>query len=416
MSSSSSSAVFQSLTLPNKQIINNRIIKAAMEESLGEVGQVPGERTFKLYETWAKGGSGALITGNVMVSDAAFTGPAGIYLDADTDIKSYTKWSQAVHQAAPDCKLWMQINHPGRQVFAAMHGDALAPSAIQLNLGQHSKFFAKPQAMTETHIEKVIEQFTATALQAQKAGFDGVQIHAAHGYLISQFLSPVSNQRDDQWGGSIENRARLLIKVVAAVTKAVAGSEFVVSVKINSADFQRGGFSEQDAEQVVLMLNDYNIDLLELSGGSYESPAMQGRTADGRTLEREAYFLTFAEKLGQAATMPVMTTGGIRRLATAEKVLAAGIDCAGVATALTINPNIVNQWQQGEQVVETPVVEWKDKAAASMATMAIIKRQLHRLASGKKAGKTLSPVWSLISDQMGRKKMTKRFNTWRVGR
>jgi 2,4-dienoyl-CoA reductase-like NADH-dependent reductase (Old Yellow Enzyme family) len=166
-----------------------------------------------------------------------------------------------------------------------------------------------------------------------------VQIHAAHGYLISQFLSPLTNRRADGWGGSLVNRARLLLAVVGAVRSRVSAG-FSVSVKLNSADFQRGGFSEDDAKQVVLLLNELAVDLIELSGGSCESPAMQGRTADGRTLAREAYFLEFAKDLAAIARMPVMTTGGIARKAVAEQVLASGVAVAGIATALAEVPDL----------------------------------------------------------------------------
>ena len=182
----------------------------------------------------------------------------------------------------------MQLNHPGRQVMANMGGNAWAPSAIPLAMGKHSKLFAQPQAMDKTQIAEVIARFAASAHAAERAGFTGVEIHAAHGYLISQFLSPLTNQRNDRWGGELANRARLLLEVVRAVRERVSPG-FCVAVKLNSADFQRGGFSSDDARQVVLMLNDLPVDLIELSGGSYESPAMQGETADGRTLARSLF-------------------------------------------------------------------------------------------------------------------------------
>ncbi len=191
-------------------------------------------------------------------------------------------------------------------------------------MGKHSKLFVRPKAMNDAEIQEVIARFAASAAAAERAGFTGVEIHAAHGYLISQFLSPLSNQRKDDWGDSLPNRARLLLDVVRAV-RATVSARFCVAVKLNSADFQRRGFSEDDARQVILWLNELQVDLVELSGGSYESPAMQGRTADGRTLAREAYFLEFAKELAAVAHMPVMTTGGISRKAVAEQVLASRV-------------------------------------------------------------------------------------------
>ncbi|UTW47077.1 NADH:flavin oxidoreductase/NADH oxidase family protein [Bacterioplanoides sp. SCSIO 12839] len=398
---------FTPFTLPCGQTIKNRIAKAAMEENMADSGQIPGEALFRLYDRWANGGTGLLITGNVMVSHRALTGPGGIVLEKDTDLSPFQTW--ASHAKQNNTQVWMQINHPGRQVYAAMGGDVLSPSDIALDLGKHSKLFGQPRAMTVEEIQQLVQRFVDTAIQAEKAGFNGVQIHAAHGYLISQFLSPLTNKRDDQYGGSIENRMRLLIEVIQAV-RAVVSSEFAVSVKMNSADFQRGGFDGDDAKAVVKALNTLPVDMLELSGGSYESPAMQGRTADGRTLEREAYFLQFAKDIAAVATMPVMTTGGIRRLEVAEQVMDQGFDMVGIATALAMEPGLPNLWQQQPQAsAPNPVVNWKDKTLSAIATMALVKRQLQRMGKGKAPKPSASPFFSLIRDQMRLKKLTKRY-------
>jgi 2,4-dienoyl-CoA reductase-like NADH-dependent reductase (Old Yellow Enzyme family) len=308
----------------------------------------------------------------------------------------------------------MQINHPGRQVMADMGGNAWAPSAVALDMGKHSKLFAQPVEMSTAQIEEVIARFAATAHAAEQAGFNGVQIHAAHGYLISQFLSPLTNRRTDDWGGSLANRARLLLAVVSAVRSRVSAG-FSVSVKLNSADFQRGGFSEDDAKQVVLLLNELPVDLIELSGGSYESPAMQGRTADGRTLAREAYFLEFAKDLAAIARMPVMTTGGIARKAVAEQVLASGVAVAGIATALAEVPDLPLQWRDGrEPAALPPAVEWKDKTMASVAAMGLVKRRLRALGDGASKRRRYSPLWTVILGQLRTASLTRRYRAWRV--
>jgi 2,4-dienoyl-CoA reductase-like NADH-dependent reductase (Old Yellow Enzyme family) len=286
---------------------------------------------------------------------------------------------------------------------------------VALDMGKHSKLFAQPVAMTQADIAEVIERFTATAHAAEQAGFTGVQIHAAHGYLISQFLSPLSNRRDDAWGGSLANRARLLIDVVRAVRARVAPG-FCVAVKLNSADFQRGGFSEDDARQVLAMLNGERVDLVELSGGSYESPAMQGRTADGRTLAREAYFLEFAQDLVKVAQMPLMTTGGISRRAIAEQVLAGGIAIVGMATALAALPELPREWQAGrEPQAAMPAVDWRDKVLVSLARMALVRRRLHALAGGGGAAIAYSPVVTLVLDQLRSLRLTRRYRSWNKG-
>ena len=403
--------LFASLTLPNGQVLKNRLAKAAMEESMAEPGQLPGASMQRLYRRWAEGGAGLLITGNVMVAPDAMTGPGGLVLQAGTPLAPFRAWAEAVH--AGGAKVWMQINHPGRQVFAALGNPGWAPSAVPLAMGKHGKLFAPVQALSAEQIAAIVQRFADTARAAEAAGFDGVQVHAAHGYLISQFLSPLSNQRTDAWGGSVEGRAKLLIDVLRAVRAAVQPG-FAVAVKLNSADFQRGGFSEDDARAVVCLLNAEGVDLLELSGGSYESPAMQGRTADGRTLAREAYFLDFARDLASTATMPVMTTGGIGRRAVAEAVLASGIEVVGLGTALAMQPDLPKQWAQAEAVAPRPVVAWRDKTIASLAAMALVRRQLHRMGAGKRPAPGASPFLSLVMDQWMMKGLTRRYRAWRA--
>jgi len=408
-----SHTVFSPLTLPNGTTLPNRLAKAAMEENMAACGHLPGDNVFKLYKTWSSGGTGLLITGNVMVDHRAMTGPGGIALEADTPLAPFKEWTKAGTQNGT--RMWMQINHPGRQVYAAMGGKVLSPSNIALDMGKHSKLFAQPSPMSEDDIQDLIQRFAVTATRAVEAGFNGVQIHAAHGYLLSQFLSPLTNLRTDQWGGSLDNRARLLYEVVKAVKHALP-SEAAVAVKLNSADFQRGGFDAEDALAVVNALEDLGVDLVELSGGSYESPAMQGRTADGRTLEREAYFLQFAKKIATQASMPIMTTGGIVRLPIAQQVIDEGVDMVGIGRALAFSPMLPNLWKTSPDALAVlPDVKWNDKTMAALATMAITKRQLQRMGKGKSPKLNSSPAISLIGDQIRLKKLTKIYRTRYAG-
>lgn len=334
-------SIFNPLTLPNGTSIPNRIAKAAMEENMADLNQAPSEALMRLYKAWAEGGAGLIITGNVMVDRRAMTGPGGVVLEDEKYLDIFKRWAQIGR--AKGAQFWLQINHPGRQMQSNLGQQTWAPSAVALDLGKMSDRFNTPIEMTQEMINDVIQRFANTARLGEKAGFTGVEIHAAHGYLLSQFLSPLSNKRQDQWGGSLENRARILIEIVKAV-RAVVSPQFAVAVKLNSADFQRGGFSAEDAQQVVKMLNDYPVDLVEFSGGSYEAPAMQGQARDGRTLAREAYFLEFAQEIRKVAKMPVMVTGGIRRQQVAEQVVASGVDMVGIATALALDPGLPNQW------------------------------------------------------------------------
>jgi 2,4-dienoyl-CoA reductase-like NADH-dependent reductase (Old Yellow Enzyme family) len=281
--------------------------------------------------------------------------------------------------------------------------------------------------MTEEQIAATVERFATSARRAEQAGFDGVEVHAAHGYLLSQFLSPLVNQRNDLWGGELQNRARLLLDVIGAIREAVSPT-FAVAVKLNSADFQRGGFDADDAAQVIALLEPLGVDLVELSGGSYESPAMAGRPADGRaadehtadehtadrrTAAREAYFLELAAELARTSRLPLMLTGGITRLDTAEQALASGVDVIGMATAIAVTPDLPNRWQAGGDATEQlKPVTWSDKTLASAAGMALVRHQMRRVTRGRQPTGRTHPVHALVCDQLAQQRALRRYRTW----
>jgi 2,4-dienoyl-CoA reductase (NADPH2) len=266
--------------------------------------------------------------------------------------------------------------------------------------------------MTEASILEVQARFVRSAVLAQAFGFTGVQIHAAHGYLVSQFLSPLTNRRQDRWGGALENRARLLIDIVRGVRAAVR-PDFAVSVKLNSADFQRGGFSADDARQVVALLNPLGVDLIELSGGSYEAPAMHGQARDGRTLAREAYFLEFAQDIASAARMPLMVTGGIRRYPVAAQVVGSGIAMAGMATALAVDPHLPRAWRADPAVAPAlRPITFKNKVLASVAYMAMVKHQMRRLSRGQRTRPNVLPACALLAQQWDTLVKNRRYRRW----
>lgn len=413
-------SLYEPLVLAGGAEIPNRIAKAAMEENMAEDGQLPGERLFTLYRTWSNGGAGLLITGNVMVHAEAMTGPAGVVLDVRTPLEPFREWARAAKSGG--AKVWMQINHPGRQVKAAMPGVAWGPSAVKVRAGKASRMLAEPTAMTEMQIAETIERFAVTARRAEEAGFDGVEIHAAHGYLLSQFLSPLANQRGDRWGGPLENRARLLLDIVRAVRAAVRPG-FAVAVKLNSADFQRGGFDADDARRVIDMLAPLGVDLVELSGGSYESPAMSGRAvesdraADAHTLAREAYFLELARDLAATSPLPLMLTGGITRRPVAEEVVASGVDVVGMGTALAVDPELPHKWRtSNEAKVTLAPVKIEDKAIASAAAMSRVRYQLRRLGRGVGTRPGINPKLALGIDQLREHRALRRYRNWLWGR
>jgi 2,4-dienoyl-CoA reductase-like NADH-dependent reductase (Old Yellow Enzyme family) len=186
-----------------------------------------------------------------------------------------------------------------------------------------------------------------------------------------------------------------------------------VAVKLNSADFQRGGFDTEDAGAVVQMLNGCQVDLVELSGGSYEAPAMQGQSRDGRTLAREAYFLEYAAEICKLASMPVMVTGGICRMEVAKGVLEQGIAMVGMATAMAFHPSLAHSWCRGAAVDGgRPQVALKEKTLTALATMAMVKRQLQRMGDGKMPALKMSAIWSLVRDQLRTRLLTRRYRHW----
>lgn len=354
------------LKLPCGVVIKNRICKAAMTEGLADEQNRATEKHVSLYGRWADGGAGVLLTGNVQVDHRYLERPGNVVIEGAQSNEQISRL-QAYAEAGTrnDTQLWMQISHAGRQTPAAVADEPVGPSDIQLQMPGAA--FGKPRPLTHDEILAVIDGFAHTAKIAKQTGFSGVQIHGAHGYLISEFLSPDINTRTDEWGGSLENRAKLLLSVVRAVRKAV-GKKFPVALKLNSADFQRGGFSHEEAITVAGWLNDEALDLLEISGGTYEQPKLVGldnlsmnpERAEQRresTIAREAYFLEYAKDIRAVFKGPLMVTGGFRTREAMDAALAAGAcDMIGVGRPLCIDPDVPNKLLSGEMTA-TPTLE-----------------------------------------------------------
>jgi 2,4-dienoyl-CoA reductase-like NADH-dependent reductase (Old Yellow Enzyme family) len=323
------------LTLPNGTTIKNRLAKSAMSEQLGGADHEPTAELERLYSRWAQGGIGLIITGNVMIDRRSIGEPLNVVIEDGRDIDGLERWAEAAK--ADGTSALVQLNHPGRQTTAGLSELAVAPSAVPVDLGPA---FAKPRALTGDEITEIIERFGRSAEVSVEAGFDGVQIHAAHGYLVSQFLSPHTNRRDDEWGGDPERRRRFLLEVTRAIRTAI-GPDRVLSIKLNSADFQRGGFTEDESLAVIEHLDGENVDLLEISGGTYEAPAMSNGGLAESTRLREAFFLDFAERIRSVASVPLMVTGGFRTGAAMTEALASGAtDLIGIARPLALQPEL----------------------------------------------------------------------------
>ncbi len=318
-----------------------------MTEGLADPQGRPTPELERLYAIWGAGGAGLLLSGNIQIDADHLERPGNIILDRPADkamMDALRRWTSAAKQGG--AQFCAQISHAGRQTMKPVNPHPKAPSPVKLGLpgGQ----FGEPVALTEPEIAELIRRFTQAAGICAEAGFDGVQVHAAHGYLISQFLSPRSNLRSDQWGGSLENRARFLLEVVKA-TRAAVGTKIAVTVKLNSADFQRGGFAFEDSLQVARWLEDAGVDLIEISGGTYEQPRLLGlegmepaeeQSVAASTLAREAYFVDFARAMKKTITVPLMVTGGFRSRAAMEEALAQGAaDVIGLARPLCAAPD-----------------------------------------------------------------------------
>lgn len=333
-----SSPLAQSLTLPCGAELPNRLGKSAMTEGLADPWDRPTPALNKLYETWSEGGTGLHITGNVMIDRRYLERAGNVVLEDSRALPKFKAWAAAGTKGGNH--LWMQISHPGRQCQNLVNTQPISPSEVQLKI---LSFFSKPRAMTQLEIEDAIYRYANTARLAKQAGFTGVQIHCAHGYLISQFLSPKTNLREDQWGGNLENRARFARRVVQAVRKAV-GDSFPVAVKLNSADFQKGGFTQEDCIQVAGWLAEDGIDLLEISGGTYEQLSLMGVEATEvreSTRRREAYFIEYAESIKANAKVPLMITGGFRSREVMERAVESGeVDVVGLARPLCSQPDV----------------------------------------------------------------------------
>lgn len=380
--------------------IPNRIAKSAMSEQLADRYGSPTTDLQQLYAVWARGGTGLLITGNVMIDHRAFVEPRNVVLEDERFLQANRLWAQAAQ--ANGSKIIMQINHPGRVAVLPLLKKPIAPSAVGLDLPAMN-LIRIPRAMSETEILEQIQRFATTAALAVQAGFDGVQVHAAHGYLLSQFLSPLANTRTDQWGGTAENRRRMLIETVRAVRQTI-GKNKILSVKLNSADFQKGGLSQDESIQVALALEQEGIDLLEVSGGNYESPAQLGYAPD-RHVQRDAYFLDYATSLRNQSKLPLMLTGGLRHVDVMNRLLTEGtVDLVGLARPFALQPDLAKQLLAGKSVKEPakiPTVGYKPVDA--YLQLAWHAAQFRRISSGQqpKAIKGLIRTLVAFGPRMG---------------
>ena len=353
-----SNLINESFTLPCGQILKNRVCKAAMTERIANGDNLANQGHINLYDIWADGDIGILLTGNVQVDRRNLEGPANVVIDKNNyknQLSTLKEWSAA--GTKNNTQLWMQISHAGRQTPGEINSSPMAPSNIRLKIP--GKNYGTPVPMTEEDILDVIEKFVFTAKIARETGFTGVQFHSAHGYLLSEFLSPDINNRNDAWGGDIENRARIHLEIIKRCREEV-GEDFPISVKMNSADFQKGGFAADDSIIVAKMLESAGVDIIEISGGTYEQPKLIGvddltinpeRSEQRKesTIAREAYFLEYAKDIRKAVSLPLMVTGGFRTKEGIEDALKSNIcQIIGIGRPLCADPYCVKKMIAGD--------------------------------------------------------------------
>lgn len=343
--------IAEPLVLPNGVRLRNRLIKSAMSEALADDANSPTPSLIDLFGRWSAGGAAVLITGNTPVDRRHLEHAGNFVLDRQTDMDAAKALARAGKSGG--AKMLAQLSHAGRQTPAAINPHPLSISDQPLELPG----YGVPVAAGEGDFASVVDLFVNAALLAQEAGFDGVEVHAAHGYLLSSALSPRINTRTDQWGGPLENRARLVLEVVRAVRSAVA-RRFIVAVKLNSSDFQKGGFAPEEAVEVAGMLQAEGVDFIEISGGTFEAPTAYQHTAtSASTQAREGYFLTYAAAIKAALDIPLMVTGGFRsRSVMNAAVEAAQLDLIGIGRPLIMDPECPAKLLEG-RIEAAPSVE-----------------------------------------------------------
>jgi len=376
----------QPLRMRDGSVLRNRLAKSSMSETLGTYDNHATPELAELYRRWAASGVGLLLTGNVMIDRHALGEPGNVVIEDESDMTVLRQWASAATEQG--AALWVQLNHPGKQSPKGLNASNLSPSAVPFREDM-AAFFETPREATVAEIQDIIERFGRSAAICRKAGFSGVQIHGAHGYLVSQFLSPHHNRRTDEWGGSAENRRRFVMAVYAEIRRQV-GPDFPVGIKLNSADFQRGGFTEEESMATIQALAEVGIDLIEISGGTYEAPAMSGALQEPRkasTAAREAYFLQFAKKVRSHVNTPLMVTGGFRTAEGMNAALRSGaLDIVGVARLMAIDPDAPAALLRGlDSARSVRPIKTGIKAIDRMGIMEVLwyTRQLKRIAGGK---------------------------------
>lgn len=319
--------------------LSNRLMRSATAERMADEDGRPCPQLVEMYRDLAAGGVGLIITGHMYVHPSGKCHPemTGIY--RDEFIPELAKLTEVVHSQGG--KIAVQINHGGMQCYSESVEDAIAPSATTEPISDRPA-----RQMSQDEIYTLINAYAQAAHRAQEAGFDAVQLHAAHGYLINQFLSPLVNRRTDEWGGSFENRLRFLEEIVRAV-RAQVGEEYPVFIKFGMIDGPEGGLNLESGARIISHMAGMGLDGVEISGGIGGGGLVNVRKGI-RKPEDEAYFLSLAQKARQSTSLPISLVGGLRSRPVMEKVLADGdADFISLCRPLISQPDLPNLLRDG---------------------------------------------------------------------
>ncbi|WP_170413235.1 oxidoreductase [Ruegeria atlantica] len=325
----------QSLTLPCGGQLKNRLVKSAMSDSLGDGEGNATNAQIRLYERWAEGGAALSVIGEVQATPLFPEKPGNLVLAPDADLEALSKL--ASRGSANGAQIWPQLGHAGALSHRPISRPK-GPSPLSVE-------GLKCEGMTVADIEELPGTFAQAAILAQEAGFGGVQLHAGHGFLFSQFLSPLFNQRKDNYGGSVANRFRVIGETIDSVRRAV-GPAFPVGIRINATDKLVGGLTEEEALEVVELLAKASIDLIDVSGGTYFPGAPS--SSEGTSSSSGPYFLDFARRAKAITTIPIMLTGGFKNRKEAVSAIETGAaDAVGLARSMALNPSLAKTWLGG---------------------------------------------------------------------
>ena len=326
----------------NTMTLNNRFVRSATWEGMATEDGACTPKLIDRMEQLAQGQVGLIVTGYAFVSREGQAAPFQLGVYSDDLLAGITEMADKVHKA--DGKIVMQVAHGGLFAHPQLTGqDPMGPSPMKTETGSTGR------EMSKQEIEGLVAAFRNSALRAQRAGFDGVQIHAAHGYLLSQFLSPFFNKRQDEYGGPIENRARILLEIVQSVRESV-GDKFSLLVKINSEDFLDGGLGVDDMLTVARMLEKSSVDAIEMSGGTILGILMgTPNTSFSRVGDQESYYKTAAMRYKSEVGIPLMLVGGIRSYEGSRQLVAENVcDYISLCRPLIREPDLIKRWESGD--------------------------------------------------------------------